>query len=90
VNKVFKKQIAFLLVLVCGVGFYNYKATQPRQQPDESIQRAQQREAEFMQRRAEYIAKHGEPNAVAQKMDETFAHKNGTQLIEPPSTILKD
>lgn len=67
-NKVVKKQIAFLLVLVCGVGFYNYKATQPRQQPDESIQRAQQREAEFMQRRAEYIAKHGEPSPAEQQM----------------------
>jgi len=68
VNKVLKKQIAFFILILCSVGLYNYKATQPRQQPDESIQRAQQREAEFMQRRAEYIAKHGEPSPAEQQM----------------------
>ncbi|AYA67000.1 MULTISPECIES: hypothetical protein [Acinetobacter] len=89
-NKVLKKQIAFFILLLCGVGLYNYKAIQPQQQPDESIERAQQREAEFMQRKAEYIAKHGGPIPAAQQMHQELAHKNGMLLIKPPSTNLED
>ena len=89
-NKVIKKQITFFILLLCGVGLYNYKGIQPQQQPDKSIERAQQREAEFMQRKAEYIAKHGEPSPAAQKMHQELGHKNGTLLIEPPSTSLED
>lgn len=54
-----KKQLAFFLIVLCGVGFLNCKPNRDSQADQESIARAQQREAEFMKKRADYIKEHG-------------------------------
>ena len=56
-----KSQLAFLLVVLVGIGFLNCKGS-PKQQQEadqDSIARAEQREREFMQRQAEYVKEHG-------------------------------
>lgn len=58
-NKSTKRSLAFLLVVFCGVGFLNCKSKEPSQVDQESIARAEQREAEFMEKRAEYVKEHG-------------------------------
>lgn len=54
-----KRSLAFFLVVLCGVGFLNCKSKEPSQADQDSITRAEQREADFMQRRAEYIKEYG-------------------------------
>ena len=54
-----KKQLAFFLVVLCGVGFLNCKSNREPQSDQDSITRAEKREAEFMQRQADYVAEHG-------------------------------
>lgn len=54
-----KKSIAFFLVVLCGVGFLNCQSKEPSQADQDSIVRAEQREAEFMQKRADYIKENG-------------------------------
>ena len=58
-NKQTKKSIAFFLVVLCGVGFLNCKPNQQQEADQDSIARAEQREREFMQRQADYVAEHG-------------------------------
>ena len=54
-----KRSLAFFLVVLCGVGFLNCMSSKERQVDQESIARAEQREREFMQRQADYVAEHG-------------------------------
>ena len=54
-----KRSLAFFLVVLCGIGFLNCKSKEPSQADQDSITRAEQREADFMQRRAEYIKEYG-------------------------------
>ena len=57
-SKSTKRSLAFFLVVLCGVGFLNCRLN--REQTDQdSIARAEQREAEFMQLQANYVAEHG-------------------------------
>ena len=57
-NKNTKKSVAFFLVVLCGVSLLNCMSN--REQADQdSIVRAEQREADFMQKRAKYIEEHG-------------------------------
>jgi hypothetical protein len=53
-----KKSLAFFLVVLCGVSFLNCKPNTAPQDQD-SISRAEQREADFMQKRADYIKENG-------------------------------
>ena len=54
-----KRSLAFFLVVLCGVGFLNCKPKTDPQADQDSISRAEQREADFMQRQAEYVKEHG-------------------------------
>jgi hypothetical protein len=55
-----KRSVAFFLVVLCGVGFLNCMSNREPQAADQdSISRAEQREREFMQRQADYVAEHG-------------------------------
>ena len=54
-----KKSIAFFLVVLCGVGFLNCKSNKEPQADQDSISKAEQREADFMQKRADYIKENG-------------------------------
>ena len=58
-SKSTKRSLAFFLVVLCGIGFLNCKSKEPSQADQDSITRAEQREADFMQRRAEYIKEYG-------------------------------
>ena len=58
-SKSTKRSVAFFLVVLCGVGFLNCKSKETSQADQDSIVRAEQREREFMQKKAEYIAEHG-------------------------------
>ena len=53
------KQLAFFLVVLCCVGFLNCMSKEPSQADQDSIVRAEKREADFMQKRAEYIKQNG-------------------------------
>ena len=54
-----KKSLAFFLVVLCGVGFLNCMSNREPQADQDSIARAEKREAEFMQKQAEYIKQNG-------------------------------
>lgn len=54
-----KKQLAFFLVVLCGVGVLNCKSNINPQVDQDSMARAEQREIEFMQRQAEYVKEQG-------------------------------
>ena len=54
-----KKSIAFFLVVLCGISLLNCKSKEPSQADQDSISRAEQREADFMQKRADYIKENG-------------------------------
>ena len=54
-----KKQLAFFLAALCGVGILNCKSNINPQVDQDSMARAEQREIEFMQRQAEYVKQHG-------------------------------
>ena len=58
-SKSTKRSVAFFLVVLCGVGFLNCRSKEPSQADKDSIARAEQREREFMQRQADYVAEHG-------------------------------
>ena len=58
-----KSQLAFLLVVLVvlvGIGFLNCKGS-PKQQPldEQTYKSVEQREAEFMEKRAKYIEENG-------------------------------
>ena len=59
ISKSTKRSVAFFLVVLCGVGFLNCRSKEPSQADQDSIARAEQREREFMQRQADYVAEHG-------------------------------
>ena len=59
ISKSTKRSVAFFLVVLCGVGFLNCKSNREPQADQDSIARADQRERDFMQKRAEYIKEHG-------------------------------
>lgn len=54
-----KKSIAFFLVVLCGVSLLNCMSNREPQADQDSTARAEQREAEFMQKRVDYVAEHG-------------------------------
>ena len=54
-----KKSIAFFLVVLCGVSLLNCISNREPQADQDSISKAEQREADFMQKRAEYIKENG-------------------------------
>jgi hypothetical protein len=54
-----KKSIAFFLVVLCGVSLLNCISNREPQADQDSISNAEQREADFMQKRADYIKEHG-------------------------------
>jgi hypothetical protein len=58
-SKSTKRSVAFFLVALCGVGFLNCKSNKEPQADQDSISKAEQREADFMQKRAEYIKENG-------------------------------
>ena len=58
-SKSAKRSVAFFLVVLCGVSLLNCKSKEPSQADQDSIARAEQREAEFMQLQANYVAEHG-------------------------------
>ena len=59
ISKSTKRSVAFFLVVLCGVGFLNCKPNTAPQADQDSISRAEQREADFMQKRADYIKENG-------------------------------
>ena len=71
-----KKSIAFFLVVLCGVGFLNCQSKEPSQADQDRIVRAEQREAEFMQRRAEYIKEHGHTHPSEMRNGSALILKN--------------
>lgn len=79
-SKTTKSQLAFLLVVICGVGLFNCKPKIAQEVDQEGIARAEQREIEFMQRRAEYIKENGHaPNMNQQlKPSSMLIQKNET------------
>ena len=79
-NKQTKKSIAFFLVVLCGVSLINCMSNREPQADQDSITRAEQREAEFMQKRAEYIEKHGHPTR------QEIQQKQSTVLIKGSSS----
>ena len=58
-SKSTKRSVAFFLVVLCGVGFLNCMSNREPQADQDSIARAEKREADFMQKRAEYIKQNG-------------------------------
>ena len=58
-SKSTKRSVAFFLVVLCGVGFLNCMSSTESQADQDSIERAEQREADFMQRQADYVAENG-------------------------------
>lgn len=54
-----KKSLVFFLVVLCGVSLLNCKSNKQQEVAQDSITRAEQREADFMQKRADYIKEHG-------------------------------
>ena len=54
-----KKSIAFFLVVLCCVSLLNCMSNREPQVDQDSLARAEQRERDFMQRQAEYVAEHG-------------------------------
>ncbi len=54
-----KKSIAFFLVVLCGVSLLNCISNREPQADQDSISKAEQREADFMRKRAEYIKENG-------------------------------
>ena len=58
-SKSTKRSVAFFLVVLCGVSLLNCMSNREPQADQDSISRAEQREADFMQKRAEYIKENG-------------------------------
>ncbi len=54
-----KKSIAFFLVVLRGVSLLNCISNREPQADQDSISKAEQREADFMRKRAEYIKENG-------------------------------
>ena len=75
-----KKTFAFFLIILSTALFLNCKPSKYADQKQlkseqESIARAQKREIEFRQKRAQYIQEHGHP---------PIKGKPGTTLLQPP------
>ena len=58
-SKSTKRSVAFFLVVLCGVSLLNCMSNREPQADQDSISRAEQREADFMEKRAKYIEEHG-------------------------------
>ena len=71
-----KKNLAFFLVVLCGVGFLNCKSKEPSQAEQDSIARAEQREREFIQKRDAYIKEHGHVPSSEMKLGTTLLQKH--------------
>lgn len=67
-----KKQLSFFLIVICGVGIYNYIATRQKQNNEVNVD-VQQRERDFMEKRAEYINNHGETSTADQELNKELA-----------------
>ena len=59
ISKSTKRSVAFFLVVLCGVSLINCMSNREPQADQDSIVRAEKREADFMQKRAEYIKQNG-------------------------------
>ncbi|QPF35780.1 hypothetical protein H0S57_03915 [Acinetobacter johnsonii] len=81
-----KKQLSFFLSVICGVGIYNYIATRQKQNNEVNVE-VQQRERDFMGKRAEYIHKYGETSATDQEIQKELALRRGHSLIDSSSSI---
>ena len=81
-----KKQLSFFLSVICGVGIYNYIATRQKQNNEVNVE-VQQRERDFMEKRAEYIHKYGETSATDQEIQKELALRRGHSLIDSSSSI---
>ena len=81
-----KKQLSFFLIVICGVGIYNYIATRQKQNNEVNVE-VQQRERDFMGKRAEYIHKYGETSATDQEIQKELALRRGHSLIDSSSSI---
>ncbi|QQN38713.1 hypothetical protein LIS44_03970 [Acinetobacter haemolyticus] len=81
-----KKQLSFFLIVICGVGIYNYIATRQKQNNEVNVD-VQQRERDFMEKRAEYIHKHGDTSAKDQEIQKELALRRGHSLIDSSSSI---
>lgn len=85
-NRSIKKQLSFFLIVICGVGIYNYIATRQMQNNDVNVD-VQQRERDFMEKRAEYINKHGDPRTADQEIQKELTLRRGHSLIDSSSSI---
>ena len=81
-----KKQLSFFLIVICGVVIYNYIATRQKQNNEVNVE-VQQRERDFMGKRAEYIHKYGETSATDQEIQKELALRRGHSLIDSSSSI---
>lgn len=54
-----KRSVAFFLVVLCGVSLLNCMSNREPQADQDSISKAEQREADFMQKKADYIKENG-------------------------------
>lgn len=88
-NKSIKKQISFFVIILCGVGSYNYFATRPIQNTELNL-KAQEGEREFMQKRAEYIQKNGDISPMEQRISTEFSLSKNPNLIEGTTSIIID
>jgi len=70
-----KKSVVFFLVVFCCVSVLGCKKNQTPQADQDSIVRAEQREREFMQKRAEYIKKHGHVSPSAMQRGSVLIQK---------------
>jgi hypothetical protein len=86
VSRSVKKQLSFFLSVICGVGIYNYIATRQKQNNEVNVE-VQQRERDFMGKRAEYIHKYGETSATDQEIQKELALRRGHSLIDSSSSI---
>lgn len=75
-----KRQLSFLLIVLCGVIAYNYVATR---QIEHTVVNSsvQERERAFMQKRAEYIKNHGETSMADQEIKQELAFRSGHALM---------
>lgn len=79
-NKSTKKSLAFFLVVLCGVGLLNCKSSEVPQADQETIARVEQREAEFMQKRGDYIKEHGHAHPSEMRNGSALILKNSINV----------
>ena len=84
-TKSLKKKLIFFLIILCVVIIYNY-ITIRQSETENVIARVQERERVFLQKRAEYIKKHGEIPIAEQKITQELAYRRGHSLISNSSS----